>query len=219
MPTKKRKSVVVMSEKETLVKIPERLLAEVQAVVKAKSKDSTAAVATDVEILKAAAKSARNRCRMLHDEIDAMLHQLYAKLNETARLIQGLSCGTNCYFGRNHCVCGLKDLSNHRNRLRELHGEIIKLTHPPSDRDEDDEDDDDDDEDDDDDNDDDEADEEDPIDLNDASNLEEITEEEAESEDVTVRTDNGRIYRPSPRAPDPTPNSTSREAYYDDQES
>lgn len=126
---RKRKSVLVETDKQMLVKIPEHLLAEVQAAVQAKK--GTATPATDVEIIKAADKSSRTRCRKLHEEIDATLHQLYAMLSETDRLLKTMTCGVDCHRSKK-CVCGCSSLALAQSQMQELHKAVITLVNPPS---------------------------------------------------------------------------------------
>lgn len=128
MAEKKRKSVIVETAKQMLVKIPEHLLAKVQAAVEAEQ--GIATPATDIEIIKAADKSSRTRCRKLHEEMDVLLHQLYAMLNETDRLMKAMTCSIDCHRSKK-CVCGFQDLADHRNQLRGLHEVVVLIVNPP----------------------------------------------------------------------------------------
>lgn len=136
MPAKKRKSVIIASEKKMLIKIPEHLLAEVQAVVKAKSKDSTVEAASDTEILEAATNRVRVRCRTILNELRNFLPRFNTLLDEFDSLKEMLSCSVNCKKKKT-CVCGVASLREERYELRRIKRAIWAYLHPPREEDED----------------------------------------------------------------------------------
>lgn len=121
-----RKTVLMETEKHLLVKIPEHMLEAVQML----AKGSTAPqIASDVDIIAAADKSARDRCQLVLADVYNSLRLAYSQMQETTRLSRMISCKPSC-LDKGVCRCGREFIIQERLKLNGVHDLLSSLLHP-----------------------------------------------------------------------------------------